>query len=132
MATTIGCSDGRPTRIPVSGQVLIDGKPLTFGVVRVVPANDRVATATIQPDGHFTLKTFEDGDGIVAGTHPVAVIASEQVVSDKKYKWHAPKKYARAKTSGLSVNIEKPTDSLVIELTWKGDPYGRPFTETSE
>ncbi len=36
-----GCGDGRPTRVPISGQVLIDGKPLTTGAVRLVPAGAR-------------------------------------------------------------------------------------------
>ena len=35
-----GCGDGRPTRVPVSGQVLIDGAPLTHGYVRFTPAGD--------------------------------------------------------------------------------------------
>ena len=33
----VGCDDGRPQRLKVSGQVLIDGKPLTHGYVRFVP-----------------------------------------------------------------------------------------------
>ena len=30
---TFGCDDGRPKRVPVSGQVLIDGEPLRGGIV---------------------------------------------------------------------------------------------------
>lgn len=84
--------------------------------------------ATIQPDGRFTLKTFEDGDGVVPGKHTVTVSAKEQL-SSTKMKWYAPKKYANMKTSDRKVTIEEPTENLVIELTWKGDKHGEPFVE---
>jgi len=76
-------------------------------------------------DGRFTLKTFENGDGAVLGTHPVMILAAEQL-SPRKQRWHAPKKYANPKTSGLTAAIDGPTDSLLIELSWEG---GKPFVE---
>ncbi len=126
LTTVAGCGDGRPSRVPVSGQVLIDGKPLTYGYVRLIPENARAASAKIEPDGRFTLKTFEDGDGAVVGTHPVMILGAEQL-SGTKQRWHALKKYASARTSGLTATIDGPTDSLLVELTWDG---GKPFVET--
>jgi hypothetical protein len=126
LAVTAGCGDRRPARVPVSGQVLIDGKPLDYGFIRLVPEHARPATADIQPDGRFTLKTFEAGDGVVPGTHPVMILGAE-VLSSTKQRWHAPKKYADPCTSGLKATIDGPTDSLVIKLTWEG---GKPFVET--
>jgi hypothetical protein len=41
-------------------------------------------------------------------------------------RWHAPKKYIDHATSGLTVEISEPTDSLVINLSWDG---GKPFVE---
>jgi len=128
VAATVGCGDGRPRRVPVSGQVLIDGQPLTYGYVRVIPIDARPATAQIGPDGRFMLKTFEDGDGAVLGTHPVTVSANEYL-SETSQRWHAPKKYADPGTSGLTATIDGPTDSLVINLTWDG---GKPFVERTE
>jgi len=121
-----GCSDGRPDRVPVSGQVLIDGKPLGYGVIRLIPSDARPATGQLDAEGRFTLKTFEDGDGAVLGTHPVMILAAESISSTKQ-RWHAPKKYANAKTSDLTATIDGPTDSLLIELSWEG---GKPFVET--
>lgn len=123
----IGCGDGRPTRVPVAGKVLIDGQPLTKGFVRVVPANDRAATGAIDEEGRFRLTTFEQGDGCVPGTHPVEIIALESI-SDTETLWLVPKKYHQAATSGLTVTIDGPTDDLTIELTWNG---GRPYIERS-
>ncbi len=128
MILVLGCGDGRPKRVPVSGQVLVDGKPLTTGDLRLVPDDARPAWAKIGPDGRFTLKTFEDGDGVVPGTHPVAVRATE-MLDRRRIKWHAPKKYANDQTSGLTATIDGPTDSLVIKLTWDG---GKPFIEIVE
>lgn len=128
LTTMIGCGDGHPKRVPVSGQVLIDEKPVPCGIIRFVPENGRPAIATIQPDGKFALKTFGDKDGAILGTHAVVVIASEEL-SPTKQKWHAPKQYANLKTSDLTATIDKPTDSLTIKLTWDG---GKTFIETIE
>ena len=112
-----GCSR-RPRLVPVSGQVLIDGKPITAGFIRVVPNNARAAQAQIGPDGRFTLGTFDKNDGCVPGTHQVIVSAFDQ--SGGGLRWLAPQKYCDRKTSGLSVEITGPTDSLTIQLTWEG------------
>ncbi|MAT73338.1 MAG: hypothetical protein CMJ58_27960 [Planctomycetaceae bacterium] len=120
-----GCSDGLPHRVPVSGVVKIDGKPLDRGSIMIVPADDRPAGGSIGPDGRFTLTSYELNDGVVTGTHQVAV-QSNIHIDERTTKWLTPKKYGDPKTSGLTVTIEEPTDDLVIELTWDGK---EPFTE---
>ncbi len=60
-----GCRDGRPRRVPVSGQVLIDGQPLTVGTIRVIPTDARAATGRIDAAGRFSLMTFDKDDGCV-------------------------------------------------------------------
>jgi hypothetical protein len=119
-----GC-DNKTKLVPVSGRVLIDGQPLTHGVVQVVPAGYRAASGTIGPDGRFTLTTSAEGDGCVVGTHPAAVIAHE-ALGPGAQRWHAPKKYIDAATSGLTVTVDGPTNDLTINLTWDG---GAPFVE---
>jgi hypothetical protein len=114
-----GCGDGRPARVPVSGQVLIDGKPLTHGYVRFAPADSRASTGSLNSEGKFTLTCFEPGDGVVLGVHEVTVMAQEPI-GQETMKWHAPKKYADPTTSSLTQEIKEPTDSVVINLTWGG------------
>ncbi|HZZ29562.1 MAG TPA: hypothetical protein VFE46_16315 [Pirellulales bacterium] len=126
LAVTVGCSDGRPTRVPVSGKVLIDGKPVTHGYVLFAPDHSRAATGALDKDGKFVLSCFDYGDGAVPGVHHVAVISLEQL-SASETKWFAPKKYADPATSGLTQEITGPTDSVVINLTWDNQPG--PFTE---
>jgi hypothetical protein len=123
-----GC-DKRPTRVPVSGQVLIDGEPLKYGAVIFVPDGGRSSMGTLDQNGHFSLSCFTPNDGALLGKHKVQVIATEQV-SEYVSRIHAPKKYGGVETSGITEEITGPTDSLKIELTWKGNPPGKPYTES--
>ena len=120
-----GCSDGRPTRFRVSGQVLVDGKPLTYGFVRFVPEGARPSTGRIREQGRFTLTCYGKEDGVVPGVHRVEVNAGESITSSQT-KWHAPKRYSQYSFSGLTEEVTESTDSLVIDLTWDG---GEPFIE---
>lgn len=117
--TLAGCGDGGPKIVPVSGFVTIDGRPLTYGHIQVIPTGWRPATGRIGGDGRFTLTTNVPNDGCAVGTHPVAILASEPV-GPETLKWHAPQKYADIKTSNLTVTISGPTDDLKIELQSDG------------
>ncbi len=120
-----GFGDGRPKLVPVSGVVLIDGKPLTSGNVIVFPNHNRQASGPIGSDGRFTLTTYEPNDGCILGKHPATVNALH-VISGNTQEWLAPSKYRDVATSGLTVDITGATDNLKIEITWSG---GKPFKE---
>lgn len=120
-----GCGDGRPTRVPVSGRVLIDGKPLEAGNIRFHAAANRPASAKIESDGRFKLSTYEFGDGCVVGELPISVVGSK-LINPHTMRWFAPKKYASVGSSGLTFDVTGPTDSAEIQLTWAG---GKPFDE---
>ena len=130
VAAFAGCGDGRPDRVPVAGVVLIDGKPLQHGFIRLIPKDARPSGGQIGPDGRFQLTCFADEteDGSVEGTHQVTVTGLE-VLDSTSQKWHVPKKYADPNTSGLTTTVTSPTDSLRIELSWEG---GAPFVEHAE
>lgn len=126
-----GCGDGRPKRVPISGRVLIDGRPLEIGFVQVVPVGNRPARGDLGPGGCFTLTTFEDGDGCVLGNHPLIVIANESVGATVM-QWHAPKKYTDLDTSGLTIQVDGPRDDVELHLTWKGNVPPHPYQERLE
>ena len=128
MGLLSGCGPRRPACVPVSGKVLIDGKPLTTGFVRVLPEKDRAATGRIDAEGNFRLTTFVEGDGCVPGRHAVEVIACERP-GPAQVRWLVPAKYQTPVTSGLYVTIDGPTSGLVIELSWGG---GKPWTARSD
>ena len=123
-----GCWSKGPKPVPVSGMVMIDGKPLTGGFVRVVPEGGRPSGGTIGEDGRFVLGCFTKDDGCLPGTHKVEV-QGVKAMSETVRKWLAPRKYASTGTSGLTVTIDKATDALKIDLTWAGSPEKGPFVE---
>jgi hypothetical protein len=127
-ALSAGCSDGRPTRVPVSGQVLIDGQPLTVGNIKFVPDGARASSGKLDSQGRFTLTCYDGEDGVVPGRHRAQISAME-VISASKVKWLAPPKYADFRTSELEFEINEPTDDLKITLTWEGSPPGKPFVQ---
>ena len=120
-----GCGDGRPVRVPISGKVLIDGKPLTSGTICIIPDNARKSAGRIGPDGRFTMRCFDKEDGVVLGTHTVTVTSCD-TINDRTRRWNVPKKYSDADSSELSVTIDGPDDNLTIKISWDGD---KPFTE---
>jgi hypothetical protein len=122
-----GC-DSRPKRVQVSGKVLIDGEPLQYGAVDFVPEKGRQASGILDKNGNFTLTCYELNDGALLGKHEIQILAGD-AINDTTTKWYAPKKYADRRTSGLVEEIKGPTDSMVINLTWKGDTHDKPFTE---
>jgi hypothetical protein len=123
-----GCGDGRPTRVPVSGQVLIDGKPLSRGRIFFASAVGRPSQGRLDQEGRFRLSCYEENDGALLGTHRVTIIAAEPL-SPTKTRWLAPKKLTDERTSGLTQEITGPTENLMINISWDG---GHEFVEVEE
>ena len=113
-----GC-DHHPTRVPVSGVVLIDGQPLQKGNIKFVPKDGRPSAGKIGEDGRFILTCYDGQDGALLGKHRVQ-IASNRIISDSKIEWFAPPDYADFRTSGIDVEVTEPIEDLKIELTWGG------------
>jgi hypothetical protein len=67
--------------------------------------------------------------GVTPGTYRVQVSAP-RIVDEDTIHWNAPERYADFRSSGLGVTINKPTDNLVIELTW-ADEKRAEATESS-
>jgi hypothetical protein len=126
LAACLGCGDGRPARVLISGIVLIDGQPLTRGNISFVPENGRPSAGKIGQDGKFTLTCYDGADGAILGKHRVQV-AANRGISDHKIEWFAPRKYADFRTSEIEVEITKPVDDLKIDL--KSDGKALPYIE---
>lgn len=118
---TAGCRKSAYERVAVSGQVTIDGTPLSVGNIRFIPAGGgRPSVAQIGSDGRFDFGK----EGVVSGRQRIEVIASEQIGANG-YRWHAPQKYASYLASGLERDITQPTNDLQLTLSWEGK---KPFT----
>lgn len=96
-------------------------------MVQFAPVGARPSQGRVNAEGRFSLSAYEPGDGVTLGKHKVMVDASEMLGEDSR-KWHAPKRYASTKTSGMEVQIDGPRDDVKIELTWEGKS---PFIEAS-
>ena len=126
--STLGC-DGRPSRVPVSGQVTIDGKPLEFGTIAFYPsAGGRPGGATLAEDGSYSITMYETNDGLPPGEYSVTVAAANWI-SDDACKWHSPKRYQDPKQSGLTAEIKSEDAALNFDLTWEGDAHSEPWVE---
>lgn len=121
LVLSIGCAKKGPDLTDVTGQVLVDGKPLTTGSVVTLPTQGRGARGTIDSEGNFTLATSNLGPGATPGRHQVAVIAVEEVKDaplGTPARSLVPERYSSAETSGLFIDVTpgemKP---VVLELT---------------
>jgi hypothetical protein len=119
---SIGCSD-RLRTYPVSGTVRFkSGGAVHVGTVELKSREHRVqARGQIQSDGSFTLTTYKDADGAVAGMHDCVVV---QLVVAEGIKGHKPssigvvaQRYANYSTSGLTAEISPDKkNELVLEV----------------
>jgi len=119
---SVGCS-GRLATYPVQGKVqFVGGAPVRVGTVELKSLDHAVqARGEIQEDGSFTLSTFADGDGAVAGKHACVVV---QFVMLEEAVGHRPSKmgviaprYSSYATSGLSIEVlPQSSNDVVIEV----------------
>jgi hypothetical protein len=79
-----GCSKSPHELAPVSGVVTIDGQPFAAGKVMFAPVAKaesrnagRAAFGRLQPDGTFTLTSYDADDGAVVGEHWATLIRLE-------------------------------------------------------
>ncbi len=81
-SVVLGCNKSPYELAQVVGTVTIDGQPLTAGSIMFSPnARDsnvnsgKPAFGRIQSDGSYSLTTYSDGDGAIAGSHWVTIFS---------------------------------------------------------
>lgn len=126
-----GCGPSRPATIPVSGTVTLDGKPAAGAQVMLIPEDGgRPAEGTTDDSGGFNLRTFEASDGALPGRHAVTVVSrrisgvnadadgleGDVAPGGVKVEWLVPQRYSDPKTSGLTAEVVKGMEPLVLEL----------------
>lgn len=114
----MGC--GRPPLlVPVKGVVLLDGKPLTSGVVQFQPAAGQPASGAIADDGTFILSRHTPNDGVPPGTYRVAVTAFDPLAEVQSVEnLIVPVKYTRFGSSGIEFTVFPGSlDPLVVSLS---------------
>jgi hypothetical protein len=124
IAVLTGCSsdaDKRPKRVPVTGTITYNGKPLANAAIAFVPfgAGANAATGTTNASGNFILTTFKTDDGAIPGTYGISIAAviddnrnpdGTQIYSDEDPRWKPPKssipvRYSNPKKSELTAEV---------------------------
>ena len=119
-----GCS-GEPSPValprgtlhPVKGKVVtVDDKPLTEGTITFVPvkSTSREASGKIGPDGTFTLKSGDAGEGAAEGEYRVRIESPLTVASTdpRKPTRVVPLAYEDEDTSQLKVTVKGGSNDL--------------------
>ena len=117
VALMTGCfGSDRPETFPVRGTVTYRGKPVGEAHVQFISKTAPPATGITDASGHFSLRTFEQGDGAVAGEHTVLVTKNEQVDPNDKSSYPAhrsvlPVRYGRVTSSPLTATVAAEGDN---------------------
>lgn len=116
----------RPPTYPVSGTVKFNGTPLE-GATVVFQSNGTQTQAAVgrtDKDGHFQMRTFEEGDGAIAGDHRVAITCvktegpadgtnldeADVVIKETSL---IPTEYGNAQKSGLTATVKTDQENVV-------------------
>lgn len=107
------CLAGCGKNSGLSGKVVFsdDKTPVTQGLVNFV-SDKGVARGEIQKDGTYVVGSLKANDGLPQGDYKVYITSSAKKMTDKKLGMvkmenQIDKKYEDAKTSGLTVKVEK-------------------------
>ena len=118
-----GCSsDQGPKFYPVSGKVLVDGKPAEYATVSLTPVDSTdgrlPAGGIANADGEFRLRTLKEADGAESGEYYVAISWTKPInlkTSEPEYgpellpaKYQDPVKWAK------KVVIEESDNELPV------------------
>ena len=138
MALTFsGCGPSYPPTYQVTGKVTVDGQPLQQGTITFYPTQGRSALGKIQPDGSYTLTTFNDDDGAVPGSHQVTIKATQVsgpaapssfeeelaqaqaggVSQTATVTWLVPEKYSRRETTPLTAVVAEKATRIDFDIT---------------
>ncbi|MGE0755692.1 MAG: hypothetical protein AB7O38_01665 [Pirellulaceae bacterium] len=127
VAAGCGSTGDHPPTAPVHGKVSYKGQPLKGGTVSFQPQGQpgNPALGDIQPDGTYSLTTYEKDDGAVLGKHAVTVTvfpgqggAEEMGLpgTEAMAKSPIPTKYSDVSTSGLSFEVKDETNTADFDL----------------
>lgn len=119
-----GCGDGRPSLVPVTGILTLNGEPVADAQVGFQPQGiagyERPSLATTDSQGRFVVGTYDKEDGLPVGKYVVTVFKREAVskvpenynsedvaanTQPVRYQWTVPRQYSDAEESGLTVEV---------------------------
>jgi len=123
-----GCSKSGDSLVPVSGRVMVDGKPAAGAAIVFHPANAANGThpvAQVDANGDFQLTTIRSGDGAVPGEYRVTLTWYVSAPRRKGLEGEEsavrnliPDKYARSESTPISTTVRPEANELFrIEIS---------------
>jgi hypothetical protein len=84
VATFAGCGDGYPARVPVSGSVTFQGKPLAgANITFLSTASDgKSASGKTDDNGNYQLSSYATHDGAIPGDYIVTVAVLDMTTAN--------------------------------------------------
>lgn len=120
----VGCGGGEIETYPIPGKLVYeDGTPVngaTLVLQTTVDEKTIDARGEADSEGKFQLTTFEEGDGVVAGEHAVAVSSITMGDSATPMAPSVPPVYSDFSTSGLKTTVTPETKEIVITIKRSG------------
>jgi hypothetical protein len=118
LAALAGCQSKLESQ--VSGQVLLDSKPLERGTVTFFPmAQGTVSHGDVDANGKYTLSTGSNS-GVLPGEYAVTVVATGPVPADyKPAELLTPQKYSSKETTDLKAVVKPGKNDIPLVLTSK-------------
>ena len=127
LACMVGCSDNLAT-YPVTGKVeFADGTPAMFGTIEFQSITHPInARGKINRSGEFSLTTYHDGDGAVAGDHKIVItqMIPPTPLGVQVHHDHGDaidSKYFNYDTSGLRMMVEEEENEIVLVVEKSDD-----------
>jgi len=120
-----GCGDTGPKTIPVTGTVTLNGSsmpgPGILFFTSIEPAEgftQHPGTAKFDADGKYTVKTFQDGEGLVPGRYGVTVFCwrTAPTMDSPEGESYLPEEYGKAVTSGLTLTVDADSRRIVYDI----------------
>ena len=125
VACAAGGCNSRPATYPVQGKVAWkeggDAKELVGHTVTLESEDGKTSgSGTIQADGTFTIGTFGEKDGALAGRHRVVLTPPELPEDTFPPPPLIPGRYGSFENSGLTVEVKPEKNSVLLEVERSG------------
>jgi hypothetical protein len=123
-----GCSKANDGLVPVTGQVVVDGKPAVGAAIVFHPVDGGNGThplGQVDSNGDFQLTTIRSGDGAAPGEYKVTLTWYVSAPRKKSLEGEEsparnliPDRYARSETTPLSATVRiEDNNPIRIEIT---------------
>ncbi len=123
---SVGCSDGKPKRIPVRGTITFKGMEMPqSGTIYFAPQKEnsgikRPAMASFSKNGTFAVSSFgrDKQDGLLPGIYKVYVEAFETMptLENPTPKTYVSAQYSDPEKTPLSLEVKSGSGKIVYDL----------------